>query len=62
MSPEPDVFIRKLCAKKDTCLVFGSDGLWNMLSADDCTRLVTDMDKDFEDRIINDPVGREIKI
>ena len=42
---------------KDKCLVIGSDGLWNMLSAEDSVNMVFDLEYQFEQKVINDPVG-----
>lgn len=34
MSPEPDVEVFNVDPSKHRCLIFGTDGLWNVLSAD----------------------------
>ena len=39
------------------CLVLGSDGLWNMISPEEAVSIVTDLEVDFEERVIHDPVN-----
>ncbi|XP_045171809.2 uncharacterized protein LOC123533902 [Mercenaria mercenaria] len=55
VSPEPDVSVHKLDPATDKCLVIGSDGLWNMLSADESVSSVFDLECQFEYKVINDP-------
>ncbi|XP_052801002.1 uncharacterized protein LOC128231825 [Mya arenaria] len=55
VSPEPDVCVHKLDPSVDKCLVIGSDGLWNMLSADESVHQVFDLENQFEHKVINDP-------
>ncbi|KAL4224231.1 Protein phosphatase 1D [Mactra antiquata] len=55
VSPEPDVSVHKLDPTTDKCLVIGSDGLWNMLSADEAVNNVFDLECQFEYKVINDP-------
>ena len=57
VSPEPDVSVVKLDPSRDKCLVVGSDGLWNMLSAEDAVNMVFDLEYQFEQKVINDPVS-----
>ena len=57
VSPEPDVSVVKLDPVKDKCLVIGSDGLWNMMSAEESVNMVFDLEYHFEQKVINDPVG-----
>ena len=57
VSPEPDVSVHKLDASIHKCLVIGSDGLWNMLSADESVGHVFDLESQFEYKVINDPVS-----
>ena len=59
VSPEPDVSVVKLDPVKDKCLVIGSDGLWNMMSAEESVNMVFDLEYHFELKVINDPVGWE---
>lgn len=59
VSPEPDVSVVKLDPSKDKCLVIGSDGLWNMMSAEEAVNMVFDLEYQFEQRVINDPVGTQ---
>ena len=62
VSPEPDVSVVKLDPSRDKCLVVGSDGLWNMLSAEDAVNMVFDLEYQFEQKVINDPVSIKNKI
>ncbi len=57
VSPEPDVSVHKLDPKRDKCLVLASDGLWNMLKPEESIAIVSDLETQFEDRVINDPVS-----
>ena len=57
VSPEPDVSVRKLDPTRDKCLVLGSDGLWNMVSAEESVSVVVDLEYHFEYKVINDPVS-----
>lgn len=50
--------VHKLDASKDKCLIIGSDGLWNMISADEAVGLVFDLELQFEHKVINDPVSK----
>ena len=52
----------KLDPVKDKCLVIGSDGLWNMMSAEESVNMVFDLEYHFEQKVINDPVGGRIKM
>ena len=56
VSPEPDVSVHELDAGKHKCLIFASDGLWNMVSPEESVTLVMNLEKHFEERIINDSV------
>jgi protein phosphatase 1D len=40
VSPEPDVSVIELDSEKHRCLILASDGIWNMLSADDAVDYV----------------------
>ena len=62
VSPEPDVSVVKLDPTRDKCLVVGSDGLWNMLSAEDAVNMVFDLEYQFEQKVINDPVSIKLLI
>lgn len=55
VSPEPDVSVHKLDPLTDKCLVIGSDGLWNMLTPEECVSSVFDLERQFEYKVINDP-------
>lgn len=55
VSPEPDVSVHKLDPTTDKCLVIGSDGLWNMMTAEETVNMVVDMEYQFEHMVINDP-------
>lgn len=57
VSPEPDVSVHELDASFNKCLIIGSDGLWNMLSADEAVNLVFDLESQFEYKVVNDPVS-----
>lgn len=57
VSPEPDVSVHKLDPATDKCLVIGSDGLWNMLTPEECVSSVFDLECQFEYKVINDPVS-----
>ncbi|XP_067684126.1 protein phosphatase 1D-like [Haliotis asinina] len=54
VSPEPDVAVHKLDPQRHKCLVLASDGLWNMLKAEESVAIVSDLEMHFEDRVIND--------
>lgn len=55
VSPEPDVSVRTLDPTRDKCLVLGSDGLWNMITAEESVSVVVDLEYHFEYKVINDP-------
>ena len=57
VSPEPDVSVHKLDPATDKCLVIGSDGLWNMMTAEETVNMVVDMEYQFEHMVVNDPVS-----
>lgn len=40
VSPEPDVGVIEMDTAQHKCLIFGTDGLWNMLSAQDAVDIV----------------------
>ena len=56
VSPEPDVSVHQLDPSTDRCLVIGSDGLWNMLSSEESVAMVSNLEQQFENKVINDPV------
>lgn len=62
VSPDPDVSVMKIEPGSHRCLVFGSDGLWNMLSPAEAVSVVTDLEMHFEDRVIHDPVSYSFKL
>ncbi|OWF55990.1 uncharacterized protein LOC110452869 [Mizuhopecten yessoensis] len=55
VSPEPDVSVHPLDPTRDKCLVIGSDGLWNMISAEEAISVVVDLEYQFEYKVIHDP-------
>ncbi|XP_033747206.1 uncharacterized protein LOC117332422 [Pecten maximus] len=55
VSPEPDVSVHSLDPTRDKCLVIGSDGLWNMISAEEAISVVVDLEYQFEYKVIHDP-------
>ncbi|XP_060064593.1 protein phosphatase 1D-like [Ylistrum balloti] len=55
VSPEPDVSVHPLDPTRDKCLVIGSDGLWNMISAEEAVSVVVDLEYQFEYKVIHDP-------
>lgn len=56
VSPEPDISVVDLDASKHRCLILASDGLWNMLTPEESVNMVIDLEAQFEQRIISDPV------
>lgn len=56
VSPEPDVAVHKLDPQRHKCLVLASDGLWNMLKAEESVAIVSELEMHFEDRVVNDEV------
>ena len=40
VSPEPDVSVHHIDLTRDRCLIFGTDGLWNMLTPDEAVSIV----------------------
>ncbi|KAK6620636.1 hypothetical protein RUM43_010929 [Polyplax serrata] len=40
VSPEPDVSVHHIDLSRDRCLIFGTDGLWNMLTPDEAVAIV----------------------
>ena len=59
VSPDPDVAVLPLDPEKHRCLILASDGLWNMLTPEETVHMVMDLETQFEQRIINDPVSNE---
>ena len=56
VSPDPDVAVLPLDPSKHRCLILASDGLWNMLTPEETVHMVMDLENQFEQKIINDPV------
>ncbi|XP_074641485.1 uncharacterized protein LOC141899213 [Tubulanus polymorphus] len=55
VSPVPDVSVHHLDPAIHKCLVFGSDGLWNVMSPFEAVTIVQNVEEKIEDRILNDP-------
>lgn len=56
VSPVPDVSVQELDPAIHRCLVLGSDGLWNVMTAETAAALVADLEYHFEYKVIHDPV------
>ena len=52
VSPEPDVKVIPVDVKSHRCLIFGTDGLWNMLSAQSAVAIVQATDRHNENHLI----------
>ena len=52
VSPEPDVKVVKIDVKTHRCLIFGTDGLWNMLTPDTAVAIVQAAEKHNEKHLI----------
>lgn len=52
VSPEPDVKVIKIDVKSYRCLIFGTDGLWNMLSAEAAVATVQAAERHNEKHLI----------
>jgi len=52
VSPEPDVKVIPVDVKSHRCLIFGTDGLWNMLSAQAAVTVVQATDRHNEKHLI----------
>jgi protein phosphatase 1D len=52
VSPEPDVKVVKIDVKSHRCLIFGTDGLWNMLSAQAAVTVVQAVESNNEKHLI----------
>ncbi|OXU20286.1 hypothetical protein TSAR_016142 [Trichomalopsis sarcophagae] len=52
VSPEPDVKVVKIDVKSHRCLIFGTDGLWNMLSPQAAVAIVQAAEKHNEKHLI----------
>ena len=59
VSPDPDVAVLPLDPSKHRCLILASDGLWNMLTPEESVNMVMDLETQFEEKIITDPVSFE---
>lgn len=57
VSPDPDVTVMKIDPGKHRCLILASDGLWNMLTPEEAVNVVMDLESQFEQKIISDPVS-----
>lgn len=52
VSPEPDVEVFELNPRIHRCILFGSDGLWNMISTQAAVRIVQKTDEENEKIIL----------
>lgn len=52
VSPEPDVSVVQLDARRDRCIVIASDGLWNMMSVRDAIQVVQEAERDNERAVL----------
>lgn len=52
VSPEPDVKVIPVDVKSHRCLIFGTDGLWNMLSPQAAVAIVQATDRHNEKHLI----------
>ncbi|KZC07213.1 PREDICTED: protein phosphatase 1D [Dufourea novaeangliae] len=52
VSPEPDVTVVKIDVETHRCLIFGSDGLWNMLTPQAAVAIVQAADRHNEKHLI----------
>jgi len=55
VSPEPDVSVVAIDVESYRCLILGSDGLWNMLNAQDAVNTVYFAEKNNERQFISSP-------
>ncbi len=55
VSPEPDVSVIEIDVNSYRCLIFGSDGLWNMLNAQDAVNSVYFAEKNNERQLLASP-------
>lgn len=56
VSPVPDVSVQELDPAIHKCLILGSDGLWNVMTAESAAAIVADLEYHFEYKVIHDPV------
>lgn len=52
VSPEPDVKVVSVDVKSHRCLIFGTDGLWNMLTPQAAVTIVQSAEKQNEKHLI----------
>lgn len=52
VSPEPDVKVVKIDVKSHRCLIFGTDGLWNVLSPQAAVAIVQAAERHNEKHLI----------
>lgn len=52
MSPEPDVKVVSIDVKTHRCLIFGTDGLWNMLTPQAAVAIVQAAERHNEKHLI----------
>lgn len=52
VSPEPDVKVIKIDVKSHRCLIFGTDGLWNMLTPEAAVATVQAAERHNEKHLI----------
>jgi len=63
VSPEPDTFCYTIDITKERCLILGTDGCWNMLTASQAVNEVCSVEKSNEQRakpIWRSPVDKSI--
>jgi len=59
VSPEPDTFCYNIDITKHRCLILGTDGCWNMLSAQQTVHEVCSVEKSNEQHMLNPSCGRQ---
>lgn len=50
VSPDPDLIVYNLVPGKHKCLIFGTDGLWNVMSAQSAVQIVNNLYCDEKDK------------
>lgn len=59
VSPEPDTFCYTIDITKERCLILGTDGCWNMLTASQAVNEVCSVEKSNEQHMLNPSGGRQ---
>ncbi|KAK7067719.1 Protein phosphatase 1D [Halocaridina rubra] len=57
VSPEPDIYVLPIDIKRHRCLIFGTDGLWNMLTPDNSVSLAHSAEKNNEKHYLGIPTS-----